>query len=100
MVYVQSNDENLVGTQRTIIRGCDSLSNLIELTLYVNISSNSAPEFTEDIKTQFSLTMKEWTNYTLPAFKDPEGNDEGEVYINSMENQAFPEFVTYNNDTK
>lgn len=40
------------------------------------------------------------TNYTLPAFSDPEGNDEGEVYIGAMENQGFPDFVTYDNSTK
>ncbi len=50
-VYVQSNDESLVGTQRLMIRGCDEVNNLHEINLYVNVSSNSAPEFVEDIQT-------------------------------------------------
>jgi hypothetical protein len=44
-VYVQTNDESLVGTQRTIIRGCDLSNDLLEINFYVNVSSNSAPEF-------------------------------------------------------
>lgn len=35
------------------------------------------------------------TLYRLPDFYDPEGNDEGEVYINGMENQEFPDFVEF-----
>ena len=85
-LYIQTNDENLVGTQRTIIRACDRLDNLIEINFYVNVSSNSAPEFLTDIQTQFTLTMNQNSTYTLPAFYDPEGNDVAEVYINSMEN--------------
>jgi hypothetical protein len=85
-VYIQTDDENLVGTQRTIIRACDRLSNLIEVNFYVNVSSNSAPEFITDIQTQFALTMNTNSTYTLPAFYDPEGNDVPVVYINSMEN--------------
>jgi hypothetical protein len=50
-VYVQTNDESLVGTQRTVIRGCDNANSLLEINFYVNVSSNSAPEFNEDIQT-------------------------------------------------
>ena len=39
-VRVQTNDENMVGTQRTVIRACDSLNRLIEMNLYINISDN------------------------------------------------------------
>lgn len=48
-VYVQTNDESLVGTQRLVIRGCDSINNLHEINYYINVSSNSAPEFDTDI---------------------------------------------------
>ena len=48
-IWVQTDEENLVGTQRTIIRGCDSMARLHEINFYVNVTSNSAPEFTEDI---------------------------------------------------
>lgn len=44
--------------------------------------------------------MGDKINYKLPEFKDPEGNDVGEVYINSMENQDFPAFINYTNSTK
>lgn len=42
-VRVQTNNENMVGTQRTVVRACDSLNRLIELNLYLNISDNQAP---------------------------------------------------------
>jgi len=48
-VRLQTNDENMVGTQRTVIRACDSLNRLIELNLYLNISDNQAPEFIDDL---------------------------------------------------
>lgn len=48
-IYVQTNDESLVGTQRMMVRGCDILQNLLELNFYVNVTSNSAPEFDTDI---------------------------------------------------
>lgn len=99
-IWVQTDEENLVGTQRTIIRGCDSMSRLHEINFYVNVTSNSAPEFTEGIQTQWNLNVGDKFNYKLPPFKDPEGNDVGEVYINSMENQDFPAFINYTNATK
>lgn len=50
-VWVQTNDESLVGNQRTVIRGCDSMNKLLEINFYVNVTSNSAPEFVEDVQT-------------------------------------------------
>ncbi len=99
-IWVQTDEENLVGTQRTVIRGCDNMGKLLEINFYVNVTSNSAPEFTEDIQTQWNLNVGDKINYKLPPFKDPEGNDVGEVYINSMENQEFPTFINYTNATK
>jgi hypothetical protein len=46
------------------------------------------------------LNVGDKINYKLPPFKDPEGNDVGEVYINAMENQEFPTFINYTNATK
>lgn len=66
----------------------------------MNVSSNSAPEFDEDIQTQWNLDLNDKIAYKLPKFSDPEGNDVGEVYINNMENQEFPPFVTYTNATQ
>lgn len=85
-LWVQTDDENLVGTQRTVIRGCDNMGKLLEINFYVNVTSNSAPEFTDDIQTQWNLNVGDKIDYKLPPFKDPEGNDVGEVYINAMEN--------------
>ena len=99
-IWVQTDEENLVGTQRTVIRGCDSMNKLLEINFYVNVTSNSAPEFTEDIQTQWNLNVGDKINYVLPPFKDPEGNDVGEVYINAMENQDFPQFINYTNATQ
>ena len=99
-IWVQTDEENLVGTQRTVIRGCDSMNKLLEINFYVNVTSNSAPEFTEDIQTQWNLNVGDKINYVLPPFKDPEGNDVGEVYINAMENQDFPLFINYTNATQ
>jgi hypothetical protein len=85
-VYVQTNDESLVGTQRLAIRGCDVQSNLHEINYYINVSSNSAPEFDEDIQTTWNLNLNDKISYKLPKFTDPEGNDVGEVYVDKMEN--------------
>ncbi len=46
------------------------------------------------------MNLNDKISYKLPKFSDPEGNDVGEVYINSMENQEFPEFVSYTNSTQ
>ena len=97
-VHLQTNDENMVGTQRTVIRACDSLSRLIELNLYLNISDNTAPEFVDDLQTEFELYINDTINYKLPDITEDE-IDEAEVYINSMENQDFPGFLSFNNAT-
>lgn len=69
-----------------MIRGCDKQNNLLEINFYVNVTSNSAPEFSDDIQTTWNLKVGDNIAYKLPSFSDPEGNDVGEVYINSMEN--------------
>lgn len=76
-LWVQTDDENLVGTQRTVLRGCNSMNQLLEINFYVNVTSNSAPEFVEDIQTQWNINVGDKINYTLPKFRDPEGNDVG-----------------------
>jgi hypothetical protein len=45
------------------------------------------------------LNVGDKINYKLPKWTDPEGNDPGMVYINSMENQDFPPFVSFDNST-
>ena len=41
--------------------------------------------------------MNKEERYTLPAYSDPEGNDTPVLFLNSMENQDFPDFVKYDN---
>jgi hypothetical protein len=41
------------------------------------------------------LNLNDKISYKLPKFTDPEGNDVGEVYVDKMENQEWPAFVTY-----
>lgn len=89
----------MVGTQRTIMRACDSLNRLIELNLYLNISDNQAPEFKKDLQTEWSIWINETVDYTLPAITT-DSIDTSTVYINAMENQPFPGFLAYNNATK
>lgn len=89
----------MVGTQRLVLRGCDNNNNLLEVNFYVNVSSNSAPEFNTDIQTQWALNVNDKVPYKLPSWTDPEGNDVGQVYINSMENQDFPAFIHWDNTT-
>jgi hypothetical protein len=88
----------MVGTQRTVIRACDSLNRLIELNLYINISDNQAPQFTTDLQTEWTVSINETINYNLPAIS-VDSIDTATVYINAMENQAFPSFVYFNNAT-
>lgn len=65
-LFVQTNDENLVGTQVCIIRGCDNLNRLFDLNLYINISDNTAPDFATSVQTEFKLWINESINYKLP----------------------------------
>ena len=60
--------------------------NIHEINYYINVSSNSAPEFDEDIQTTWNLNLNDKISYKLPKFTDPEGNDVGEVYVDKMEN--------------
>lgn len=98
-LYVQTNDESMVGTQRLVLRGCDNNNNLLEINFYVNVSSNSAPEFNTDIQTQWAMNVNDKVPYKLPSWSDPEASDPGQVYINSMENQDFPPFIAFDNFT-
>ena len=97
-LFVQTNDENLVGTQVTTIRGCDNLNRLFDLNLYINISDNTAPDFATAVQTEFKLWINESINYKLPQLT-ANNIDQSVVYVNSMENQNFPSFIYFNNQT-
>ena len=49
MVNISTNDEAMVGVQRTIIRDCDAMGRLLELNLYIDVKSNTHPDFTSEM---------------------------------------------------
>lgn len=86
-IWVQTNMESMSqNIQRTLLRGCDRNENLMELNLYVNVSSNNAPEFTSELKSSWSLNVSDSITYSFPPYKDPEGNDDTVAYVAPMEN--------------
>ena len=91
----------MVGIQRTIVRSCDDLSRLIESNLYIEVLSNTYPDFVREPETSFVMNVNDVFQYQLPSLVDPEGNDEPEVYIDYMIGQRdkYPEFLTFNNTT-
>lgn len=52
-IKIQTDSEDLVGVQRTIIRNCDGMSRLLELNLYVNVLANTHPDFVTELQTAF-----------------------------------------------
>jgi len=65
--------------------------------LYVEVLSNTHPDFVTEIDTSWTLNVSEVFQYTLPALSDKEENDESEVYIRAVDNQPYPPFLNYNN---
>lgn len=101
-IYVQTDDETMVGTQQVIVRNCDSLNRLLELNLYINVLSNTHPDFTETVRTNFQLAVNQVEPYKLPPVEDPNSNDIPEVYVAPMEAQEdrYPPFLIYDNSTR
>jgi len=100
-VWVQTDEEDHVGKQMTIIRDCDSLSRLLELHLYINVISNSHPDFEKEIETSFTLSVGDVHTYKLPPITDNDNNDEPEVLITKMDAQEdkYPPFLLWENNT-
>ena len=98
-IDIQTNNDEMVGIQKTIIRSCDNLDRLLEMNLYVEVISNTYPDFITEPETAFTVAVYDVYQYKLPAVVDPEGNDEPEVYVGYMDQQEnkFPEFLLYNN---
>jgi len=101
-VGIQTDKEDAVGIQRTIIRNCDGLNRLLELNLYINVLSNTHPDFTTEMQTTFTLKLNETLSYKLPPIKDSDGNDEPEVFLKTMEAQEdqYPKFLNFDNSTR
>jgi len=96
-VHVQTNSEAAVGKRRTIIRGCSNFNELLELYLYVEVLTNTYPDFPKEIETSWTLSVNQEFQYKLPTPVDKEGNDEPVVYITTMKNQPYPPFLSYHN---
>jgi len=91
----------MVGVQPLVIRDCDAQNRLLELTLYVEVLSNTYPDFVTEPETTFTLAVGDVINYQLPNVIDPEGNDEPFVYVGIMDAQEekYPPFLMFENST-
>lgn len=96
-IWIQTDSEDAVGMSRTILRGCSHYNQLYEIYLYIQVLSNTYPDFVTEIETSWTLSVNEVFNYTLPKLKDKEDNDDSVVYIRAMDNQPYPPFLSYNN---
>lgn len=90
----------MVGVQKTIIRDCTA-KGILELNLYIDVLSNSHPDFVEEIETSFTLTVGQNFTYKLPKVEDADENDTPVVVIDVMEAQEdkYPPFLNFENDT-
>ena len=75
----------MVGIHRIILRDYDSLGRLLELNLYIEVFSNTHPDFVAEPDTSFIMDVGDVISYKLPPVVDPDGNDIPEVYIDKME---------------
>ncbi len=68
LLTFQTNNDDAVKIQKVMLRGCTKLSQLIELNLYINVSTNTPPAFISPIQTNFVLNVGDVFNYKLPFF--------------------------------
>jgi len=96
-VIIQTDSEDLVGVQKTIIRNCDTASHLLELNLYINVLSNSHPDFVTEVETAYVMTVGQEKTIKLPKVVDSDNNDVSVVIIDKMEAQEdkFPPFLSF-----
>lgn len=92
----------MIGVQRTIIRQCDNLDRLTELNLYIEVMSNSYPDFLAEPVTAFTVAVNDTVRYQLPELIDPEGNDEPEIFLSTIENyeDRYPAFLDFDQETR
>ena len=91
-----------VGTRRTIIRTCNSLNQLLEMNLYIEVLANSHPVFESTLQTSFVVHFDEVRSFTLPKLVDKEGNDQPVLTVEAakgMENK-YPTFMTYTSSSR
>lgn len=62
--YIKTDNEVAEGSSfRTILRGCSRFNELLELYLLVEIVANTAPDFTYDPETSWTLAVGDVINY-------------------------------------
>ena len=100
-VKIQTDEDDMVGIQKTIIRDVDALGRLLELNLYIEVLSNTHPDFVTEPDTSFTMAVGDVISYKLPPDVDPDGNDIPEVYIDKMDAQEekYPPFLMFENNT-
>ena len=84
-VDIQTDSDQMVGIQKTIIRNCNSLDQLLEMNRHIEVMYNTYPDFVSEPETAFTVEVFDVFQYMFPEVFDVDGNDEPEVYINSME---------------
>ena len=85
-IWVQTDSNDAIGKSRTILRGCSHFNKLYEVYLYIEVLSNTYPDFVTEIQTSWIVNMTDETHYQLPALNDKEANDEPVVYIKAIDN--------------
>ena len=96
--HIFTLNENDIGQHKTILRGCSSFNELIELYLEVIVISNTYPDFVEELQTTFIVYVNETLEYKLPAAYDDDGNDTPVVIIEY--DSEIPPFMFYDNITQ
>jgi hypothetical protein len=80
-IAIKSSNETLVGVIPLLLRECINDHALTEVNLYVNVLANTYPDFVVEPQTIFTVAVNETYKYDLPEVRDPEGNDESEIYV-------------------
>ena len=86
-VEIQTDEQDMVGIHKLIIRDYDNLGDLAELNFYINVLPNTHPDFVTEPDTSFTMAVGDVISYKLPPVVDPDGNDIPEVYIDQMDGQ-------------
>ena len=84
-IFIQTDEDDMVGLHRIILRDYDDFGRLLEFNLYIEVLPNTHPDFVTEPDTSFTMAVGDVISYKLPPVVDPDGNDIPEVYINAME---------------
>lgn len=101
VLSIQSDDHRFAGLSKVILRQCDAQNRLYELTQYVYVHYNNAPEFVSKPETNFTVAIDGVVTYKIPAVKEWAKDHDNEIIISPKDglDHQFPEFLRYNNET-